>query len=224
MGRKIFVSYKYSDGQVQSLPNTFWTTCRHYVDRLSEILDAGDHIYKGEEDGQSLADFEDERIASLLRNKIFDSSLTIVMISKGMKEAYTEDKNQWIPWEISYSLKEHSRDGRTSLSNAMLAIVIPDTSGSYDYFIKDNTCAQCNCTTYLTDTLFSILRENMFNHLTPQKTNCMNHTEGNRPYVGECSYIPSVKWGVFVNSVSSSLERAYKINENIKDYKVVKVV
>ncbi|MGZ4009907.1 MAG: TIR domain-containing protein [Flavisolibacter sp.] len=114
MGRKVFVSYKYSDNQVMDLDiyeQSLWgnfkvqTTVRHYVNKLSEILENDDHIYKGENDGESLANFSDDHIASKLRDKIFDSTITIVFVSKGMKNPWLPEKDQWMPWEISYSLK-----------------------------------------------------------------------------------------------------------------------
>src|SRR5690606_36218645 len=105
-----------------------------------------DHIYNEEDDGQSLANFSDEYIEAALRNKIYDSSITIVLISKGMKETWKTERDQWMPWEISYSLKEYTRNGRTSLSNGIIAVVLPDDRGDYGYYLNHDDV--CNCTNY----------------------------------------------------------------------------
>lgn len=237
MGKKIFVSYKYSDSQVQDLNiyedvKDFWgnelqkkvtTTARHYVDKIDELLEEGDHIFKGEDDGEDMGTLADATIGSKLGDKIFDSSVTIVLVSKGMKETYIAEKDQWIPWEVSYSLKEQSREGGRSKTNAVLAIVLPDTLGNYDYYIVDNSCPYCKCRTLKTDFLFQILRDNMFNVKKPVFTECENHI-GSKPYQGYSSFIHSVKWSDFISNPNMFIDIAVEIRQNINNYELTKTV
>ena len=222
MGKKIFVSYKYSDDKVLSLPNVFGkTTARNYVDKIDEILESDDHIFKGEDDGQSLATLSDASIATKLGDKIFDSSITIVLISKGMKNVFLAERDQWMPWEISYSLSEQSRENKSSKTNAVLAVVLPDENGSYQYYIEENICNKCNCRILKTDFLFNILSKNMFNIKQPQFIDCANHTP-QTIYSGYSSYIYSVKWDLFLEDYSYYLGLACNIKQNIQAYTIVK--
>ncbi|WP_313266882.1 TIR domain-containing protein [Epilithonimonas vandammei] len=234
MGKSIFVSYKYADAQVQDLgvyevadffgtKRKITTTARHYVDEIAAILEEDDHIYKGENDGESMVALEDTTIASKLGDKIFYSSITIVLVSKGMKEDFTNEKDQWIPWEISYSLKEQSRQGGRSKTNAVLAVVLPDQWGSYNYFIEENSCLYCNCRTLKTDFLFQILRDNMFNVRSPVYTDCANHI-GRKPYKGYSSFIHSVKWSDFIVNPGKYIDIALTIRANINEYDIVKTI
>ena len=221
MGKKIFVSYKYSDANVRPIPGLNETTARDYVDKLQEMIEGEDHINKGENDGEDLSSLEDATIGSKLGDKIYDSTLTIVLISRNMKDVFLQEKDQWIPWEISYSLKEQTRDNKTSKTNAVLAVVLPDLYSSYDYFIVDNSCPYCNCRILNTDFLFDILRRNMFNHKSPQPATCPNHI-GSTPYQGYVSYIQSVKWDDFIKDINKHIDIAMMINSDIANYNIVK--
>ena len=218
MGRKIFVSYKYSDDKVWPLSNHGKTTVRDYVDKLQDLIEETDNINKGEDDGEDMSSLEDATIGSKLGDKIFDSSVTLVLISKGMREENKPEKDQWIPWEISYSLKEQSRQGERSKTNAVLAVVLPDEKGSYDYFITDNYC----CRTLHTDFLFEILRNNMFNEKKPNNYQCPICR--NVHYKGESSFIKSVKWEDINNkkSFNKYLDIAIDIRKHINDYEIRK--
>ncbi len=140
MGNKIFVSYKFADTSVQGLgfqscfSNTH-TKVRDYVTHFQSVVEkTGKHINKGESDGEDLSNLKEATIWNKLRDRIYDSSVTVVFISPNMKMIFKPDAEQWIAREIQYSLWETTRDDRTSHSNAMVAVVLPDTYGSYRYY------------------------------------------------------------------------------------------
>lgn len=137
MGHKVFISYKYADTNVAPLyPAYLWgqTTVRSYVDAFMEkVKAAGIAVYKGEMEGEDLSHLSDAGIWEKLKTKIYDSSVTVVFISPGMRVHWKEDDDQWIPWEISYSLREETRQNRTSGTNALLLVVLPDQFGHYAY-------------------------------------------------------------------------------------------
>ncbi len=204
MGKKIFISYKYADSNVRAIAGIFRTTVRDYVDVLQTKIDKSDHINKGENDGEDLGSLVDSTIASKLGDKIFDSTFTIVFISKGMKD-HTPENDQWIPWEISYSLREQSRQGMNSKINAVLGVVLPDQFDSYEWYYRHNP--DCNSISHFTGQLFAILKENMFNIKNPQTRVC----NGTKITEGECSYIKTVKWDDFIGSINWYVEKSLEI-------------
>lgn len=226
MGRKIFVSYKYADDQVENLPSQVNSTVRDYVTLFEDLIDSSDHIYKGESDGEDLSIWDDDTIWQKLRDRIYDSSITIVFISPGMRESRKKDRDQWIPWEISYSLKETSRknkngDSITSKTNAMIAVVLPDITGSYSYYLESKTCCNNHCTMHHTEKLFQILKENKFNRKSASHIICSN---GKKIWDCDCSYIAAVKWNVFKNNYDEYISSAYERQKNIDDYDIVKTI
>ena len=225
MGHKIFISYKYADPNVRKITN-HWErdTVRDYVDALEKyIKDKSEHVYKGESDGEDLSALTEEKIWSILKDRIYDSTLTIVMISPNMKGS-TKERNQWIPWEISYSLKEVSRKNKagnmvTSSSNAILAIVVPDSVGSYSYYTYNRNCCSAGCSVYNTSRLFQILKDNMFNIKKPNKNVCDNNSI---IYHGDSSYIISVTWDDFIKEPETYIDKAYYLQNSIERYDIVK--
>lgn len=150
MGRKVFVSYKFKDDNVKKLPNVVGPTwpC-DYVDYIKDKVLSNDDIYKGENSDEDISMWSEDDIWEHLKDKIYDSTVTVVLISPNMKEPGKWQRSQWIPWEISYSIRETTRKNRISHRNAILAVILPDRNGLYDYYDED--------------TLFPILKSNIDN-------------------------------------------------------------
>ena len=142
MASKVFVSYKYADDNVAHLysplysPYTYTrTTVRSYVDDfIRRAQSAGCVVYKGERADEDLSYLKEDTIWQKLKDRIYDSTITLVFISPNMREPYRKGSDQWIPWEIAFSLRETTRSDRTSHSNALIFVVLPDRNGRYDYF------------------------------------------------------------------------------------------
>lgn len=228
MGRKIFISYKYADDNVNNISGSIWgsSTVRDYVDEIEEKIDTSDHIYKAESDGDDLSHLSEDQIWELLKDRIYDSTLTIIMISPNMKEYLKLEKEQWIPREISYSLKAISRKNKngdpvTSTENALLAVVVPDRNNSYSYYLDSKSCCDSGCIMYQNSNLFKIISKNMFNLKEPNKKVC---DDGSTIHYGDYSYISVVKWADFISNMNKYIDKAYEIKENISSYKITKEI
>jgi hypothetical protein len=231
MARKVFVSYKYGDTQVapindnsiDSMTRALFgapTLVRHYVDKIVNALDETE-IYKGEEDGNDLSQFREDTIWTKLKERIRDSSITVVLISKGMKDLSLSDYDQWIPWEVSYSL----RDLNGNAANGLLAVVLPEENGTYDHYFTYSNCSHCNTRTHHHDRLFAILGNNMFNKKVATQQSCSSPIHNSNYHVGyDHSYIHQVEWHKFINNPSFYLDIAQNIRNNINNYKIQKIV
>ncbi|EDT69997.1 conserved hypothetical protein [Clostridium perfringens D str. JGS1721] len=133
----IFISYKHLEYDV------------YYVDDISKGLpkvidyviwienkfkNRINYVYKGEQKNEDLSNKNYIYIWEKLKYKIYNTSLTIILISPNMKELYRCERDQWIPWEILYSLKKPLKNGMEINSNAILAIILPNKKNNYDYF------------------------------------------------------------------------------------------
>lgn len=224
MANKVFVSNKYADAQVASLDDRSSTTARAYVDKIIDALEDGDvAIYKGEEDGEDLSALTDDTIWNSLKERIKDSTVTIVLVSKGMKTIERENE-QWIPQEIAYSLKEIERNGRISKTSGMLAVILPEADGSYDHYFEYSNCPTCNTRTHKVSELFEILRNNMFNKKEPTKQSCSSPTHNSSYHVGaDHSYIHQVEWHRFIKNPSMYIQRAADLRDRLDEFEIQKV-
>lgn len=154
-----------------------------------------------------------------LKNRIYDSTLTIVVISKNIKISWKSDKDQWIPREISRI--NSSGNPITSKSNAVLAVVVPDISNSYTYYTYKNSCCDSKCRTLTIKTLFNILQKNMFNIIDADKNDC---SSGSTIWYGDSSYITSVEWDDFIKDMNKYIDKAYEMQDNIDSYNICKEI
>lgn len=217
MGYNIFVSYKYGDDSVQTLSNNYWTQTRDYVNILEEELKKQGNVYMGERKDEDLSGFSEEYIYNHLKDKIFRTSITIVLISPQMKRTNSYDRSQWIPWEIYYSLRETPRNDMTSRRNGILAVVLPDKWGRYDYMLEDKHCCSSGCVIWHRNKLFTILSENMFN-----EKNSNNHIceDGSKIHYGLFSYIRMIKWKDFMNDIQGHLDTTDSIRKSADNYEL----
>ena len=230
MARRVFVSYKYADDKVASLTGDEQSelnmsgTARDYVDVIMQTIE-GAEIYNGEEGDNDLSEFTDEQIKTQLKYLIRHSSITIVLISKGMKDALKTENEQWIPWEIQYSLTRRAYGKIRTNRNGMLAVILPDENGSYDYYLQQNDCLHCNTVTHKTQDLFEMLGKNMFNLDEPNTTSCPSPLHSSSIHLGEDhSYIYQVKWDNFINDPSAYIDVAEGLKKKVESYKLKKRV
>ncbi len=225
---KIFISYKYADKHVKQNQTCDWNawhlevdngnylTCRDYVTHLMEKV-LVDHINKAEKDDEDLSHLTEEVIQQKLFDRIYDSTITIILMSKNMKES-TKEKHQWIPREVAYSLREQSRDDRTSHTNGMLAVFLPDENNSYEYAVTNKSCG---VRSWNTPEFFRIVNKNMFNRLDKKGSFCniclSHHHSGN-----DHSYIHPVKWTDFIQNHNEYIEHVLDLKERLEEFDISK--
>lgn len=225
---KIFISYKYGDKHVRQNNSINWNdwlvevengnylTARDYVTHLMENV-LTDHTNKAEKDGEDLSNLAEDVIQQKLYNRIYDSTVTIVLISKQMKDP-TIQNLQWIPREVSYSLKEKTREDRTSYTNGILAIALPDEDGKYDYAVAHK---DCGARSWQIHRFFKIISSNMFNRINKNHDLCISclgyHHNG-----FDHSYVHPVKWDDFIKNHNLYIDRVLDLKDRLNEFKLTK--
>jgi len=201
MDHKTFISYKWSEAQ-------------GLRDDIITALGDSAKYYKGEtSDSPDLTDTSTENIKNTLKDMMYDTSVTIVILSPNMI------KSKWIDWEIEYCLKDISRKDRTSHTNGLVGVIMK-VDGNYDWFKKNGTNCHGNPTvSYEMDKVYKIISENHFNsdpalwHCDKCKT--YDHLNG--------SYIAFIEEDEFIKNPRKYINNAYDKSENdAKGYKLKK--
>ena len=200
MARKTFISYKYSEA------------C-DLRDRIIDALGDAATYYQGEtRESPDLTDYTTETIKEHLKDMIFGTSVTIVVISPNMKDS------KWIDWEIEYSLREYSRNGKASKSNGIVGVVMK-VDGGYSW-LRTSTKHEDGHISVSNDEskLYPIINNNRFNenptvyHCTKCKT--VDRLSG--------SYISIIEEDEFLNNPSEFIENAYEKCQKADKYELTK--
>lgn len=185
MAHKTFISYKYSES-------------RELRDKIIKALGKDASYYKGENiDSKDMTDFKRKTIEKNLTDMMYDTSVTIVILSPNMR------KSDWIEWEISYCLKKITRKGRTSQRNGVVA-VIKKVNGGYTWF----KYWEENGVKYYMDKIQDIIAKNHFNSEPPIKTSTGLYDWLNG------SYITFVEEDDFLHEPKKYIDNAYEKSEN----------
>lgn len=201
MAHKTFISYKYSEAQ-------------NLRDRIIHALGDDATYYKGEtSDSPDLSDTSTQNIKRVLSDMMYDTSVTIVIISPHMKES------KWIDWEIEYCLKNITRKDRTSHTNGVVGVIMK-WNGGYDWFKQsDRNLDGCISSSYNESYLYEIIKNNRYNQ-NPKRYSCpicktVNALSG--------SYISFVEEDDFINNPQYYIDNAYDKSENdAEGYDLVK--
>ncbi|BCS85028.1 TIR domain-containing protein [Prevotella herbatica] len=192
MAHKTFISYKYSEAQ-------------DLRDDIIKALGDDAQYYKGEtSDSPDLKDTSTSNIKKNLCDMMFDTSVTIVIISPHMKES------KWIDWEIEYCLKNITRKERTSHTNGVVGVIMK-FNGGYDWFTNHFiNCHGAFVINYRNDYLYPIIYKNHFNSDPPQWhcPSCKTYDWLNG------SYIEYINEDDFLSNPQKYINNAYDKSEN----------
>lgn len=198
MAHKTFISYKNSEA----------TGLR---DRIIEALGEDAKYYQGEHSGSpDMSDEKTEKIRNYLKDMIWGTSVTIVIISPHICES------EWISWEISYSLRMVGRGGITSRTNGVVG-VIQKVNGSYDWLVQHHMSNDgCCSVTYNNSPIPEIILKNRNNAFPTQWfcQRCGIYDEFKN------SYISFVFEDTFLSNPQLYIEDAYNKSQHLEGFNI----
>jgi hypothetical protein len=151
-----------------------------------------------------MTDTSTENIKKNLRDMMYNTSVTIVIISPNMRQS------KWMDWEIEYSLKNNTRKDRTSHTNGVVGVIMKQ-NGGYSWFKSLMKNADgCSVVAYDQTKVYDIVNNNRFNQ-NPQKYACdvCKTVDG---LTG--SYIAYVEEDEFISNHEKYINNAYDKSEN----------
>ncbi|AXQ50869.1 TIR domain-containing protein [Lysinibacillus fusiformis] len=198
MAHKTFISYKYSEA-------------KDLRDRILKSLGEDAKYYQGEtSDSPDMSDRTTEYIKEELKDMIYSTSVTIVVVSPNMKES------NWIDWEIEYSVKQVKRGDTTSNTNGVLGVVMK-YNGDYSWLRTQITNSDGHTAINTDDSyLYDIIVKNRFNQ-EPTEYTC-EECKNVDALTG--SFISLVEEDKFLENPTKYIENAYEKSKKTSDYKI----
>jgi len=201
MAHKTFISYKYNEA-------------KGLRDQIVSVLGDDASYYRGEtSESPDLTDSSTENIKMKLSDMMYDTSVTIVIVSPNIK------MSNWIDWEIEYSLKNISRKGRITHTNGVLGVIMKYNGGDDWFKTTEEKSDGCISSSYNESTVYSIINKNRFNQ-NPKVYSCeicktVDALTG--------SYIAYVEEESFLLNHNKYINNAYDKSENdAQGYDIVK--
>ncbi|UAY92877.1 TIR domain-containing protein [Pectobacterium polaris] len=201
MARETFISYKYSEAQ-------------KLRDDILKSLGDDATYYKGETtESPDISSTTVDNIKNNLKDMIFGTSVTIVVISPNMKSS------KWIDWEIEYSLKEYKRGTTTSRTNGIVGVIMK-VNGGYDWLISSQTNPDgCSSRIIESNKLYDIINNNRYNFNTEDRHSC-EECKSYDKLTG--SYISLIEEHLFLETPSDYIENAYDKSKSLIKYDLSK--
>lgn len=200
MAHKTFIAYKYSEA-------------RGLRDDILEVLGDDAQFYMGEtSDSPDLTDTTTENIKRNLRDMIYSTSVTIVIVSPNMQ------RSKWIDWEIEYYLKEIARHDRVSRANGIVGVVAK-SGGDYDWLVSRHKGNDgCTYRVFEEGKLYDIINANRFNCSDPSYTCSTCHTVDRL----SGSYISLINQDTFLAEPDKYIENAAEKSRRIGEFEISK--
>ncbi|WP_338210819.1 TIR domain-containing protein [Lactiplantibacillus paraxiangfangensis] len=200
VAHKTFISYKYSEA-------------RNLRDKIIDALGDDARYYKGENsDTKDISDRKNDTIRENLKEMIYDTSVTIVIISPNMCES------EWIEWKLEYALKEVKRGDKTSHSNGIVGVIMNNPGTSWIRSVTINADSH-RSSRFDDQYLMNIVKDNRFNQ-DPKEYFC-EKCQTVDALTG--SYISLIDEDDFLEDSSKYIDNAYDKSQNLDNFDITKV-
>lgn len=199
MARKVFISFRYKDGNI-------------YKEYLSKLFSYSDTVINCSEN-QDRSKMSEETIKRYLYGKLKNTSVTIVLLTpeavKHQKKynGFCYEYDDWIYDELKYSLD----DRENNRCNGIIAVYTPEAKN-----LVIDTLSNIDTTTI--KDFDNLVRKNMFNIKSTYKHNSKTGIyDSNLDH-----YCSLISWDNFINDYDKYIEIAENKRENKEQYDIIK--